>query len=97
MGAPHAADWPPLPVLRPPRTPWLLRLTRGRGAPLRRAGAYLSEPITEKETTSGEDSRLRYGVSSMQGWRTSMEDAHAVRLRCRSGLRCARCKTLPAR
>jgi len=73
---------PPLPVLRPPRTPWLVRLTRGRGAPLWRAGAYLSEPITEKETTSGEDSRLRYGVSSMQGWRTSMEDAHAVRTRC---------------
>jgi hypothetical protein len=42
-------------------------------------GAYLSEPITEKEVHSGEDARMRYGVASMQGWRTSMEDAHAVR------------------
>jgi protein phosphatase 1G len=51
--------------------------THRRGPP----GAYLSEPITDKEVHSGEDARCRYGVASMQGWRTSMEDAHAVRTR----------------
>jgi len=34
-------------------------------------GQTLSEPVTEKETTLGEDSRMLYGASSMQGWRIS--------------------------
>ena len=41
-----------------------------------RMGAYLSSPITDKESEDGECARLRYGVSAMQGLRRSMEDAH---------------------
>jgi len=38
---------------------------------LYKMGQTLSEPVTEKETTLGEDSRMLYGASSMQGWRIS--------------------------
>ncbi|GJM99514.1 hypothetical protein PR202_ga16620 [Eleusine coracana subsp. coracana] len=41
-------------------------------------GVYLSTPKTEKVSANGENDRLRFGVSSMQGWRTTMEDAHAA-------------------
>jgi protein phosphatase 2C family protein 2/3 len=41
-------------------------------------GQTLSEPITEKKSEHGEDERAAYGVSCMQGWRISMEDAHAA-------------------
>ncbi|GMH11761.1 hypothetical protein Nepgr_013602 [Nepenthes gracilis] len=41
-------------------------------------GIYLSAPKTEKFSEDGENSRLRYGYSSMQGWRATMEDAHAA-------------------
>ncbi|KAI3620432.1 hypothetical protein CBS9595_002399 [Malassezia furfur] len=41
-------------------------------------GQILSEPITEKRTSRGEDDRHLYCVSDMQGWRISMEDAHAA-------------------
>lgn len=37
-------------------------------------GVYLSTPKTEKTSADGEDDRLRFGVSSMQGWRSTMED-----------------------
>ena len=36
-------------------------------------GAYLSKPITEKETEEGYGNRLSYGASCMQGWRVSQE------------------------
>ncbi|KAK8116256.1 Protein phosphatase 2C-like 2 [Apiospora sp. TS-2023a] len=39
-------------------------------------GQTLSEPIVDKESQKGEDARMLYGVSAMQGWRISMEDAH---------------------
>ena len=38
-------------------------------------GIYLSTPKTEKFSDDGENDRLRYGLSSMQGWRATMEDA----------------------
>jgi len=38
-------------------------------------GIYLSTPKTEKFSEDGENERLRYGLSSMQGWRATMEDA----------------------
>lgn len=38
-------------------------------------GIYLSNPKTEKSSEDGENQRLRYGLSSMQGWRATMEDA----------------------
>ncbi|CAL3967622.1 unnamed protein product [Diplocarpon coronariae] len=41
-------------------------------------GQTLSEPVVEKASENGGDDRLIYGVSSMQGWRISMEDAHAT-------------------
>ncbi|EFX03955.1 protein phosphatase [Grosmannia clavigera kw1407] len=41
-------------------------------------GQTLSEPIVDKTSEKGEDERLIYGVSAMQGWRISMEDAHTT-------------------
>ncbi|KAI8379555.1 phosphatase 2C-like domain-containing protein [Radiomyces spectabilis] len=41
-------------------------------------GQTLSEPITTKSTTSGNDKRVMYGASAMQGWRITMEDAHTT-------------------
>ncbi|KAL2934029.1 putative protein phosphatase 2C 21 [Bienertia sinuspersici] len=43
-------------------------------------GTYLSKPKTDKVSEEGENHRVRYGLSSMQGWRSSMEDAHAALL-----------------
>lgn len=39
---------------------------------------YLDRPNTTKETSVGQAAKLgyRYAMSSMQGWRLSMEDAH---------------------
>ncbi|XP_030234874.1 protein phosphatase 1B isoform X1 [Gadus morhua] len=39
-------------------------------------GAFLDKPKTEKHNAHGEGNGLRYGLSSMQGWRVEMEDAH---------------------
>ncbi|KAJ1983695.1 Protein phosphatase 2C 2 [Dimargaris verticillata] len=41
-------------------------------------GQTLSEPVVEKHTEKGGDKRVIFAVSSMQGWRLSMEDAHAT-------------------
>lgn len=38
----------------------------------------MDTPKTEKYNEHGEGNGLRYGVSSMQGWRMEMEDAHRV-------------------
>jgi len=38
-------------------------------------GIYLSAPKTDKASEDGENDKLRFGLSSMQGWRASMEDA----------------------
>ncbi|GJN19171.1 hypothetical protein PR202_gb06414 [Eleusine coracana subsp. coracana] len=43
-------------------------------------GIYLSTPKTEKLSENGENDRLSFGLSSMQGWRASMEDAHSALL-----------------
>jgi len=43
-------------------------------------GNLLGSPITEKHTQIGEtndvENKLKYGLSTMQGWRVHMEDAH---------------------
>jgi serine/threonine protein phosphatase PrpC len=39
-------------------------------------GPYLGQPNVEKESEVGEDSTVRYGATSMQGWRKSQEDSH---------------------
>ncbi|KAJ5113022.1 Protein phosphatase 2C [Penicillium angulare] len=41
-------------------------------------GQTLSEPVVEKVSAEGGDDCCWYGVSAMQGWRISMEDAHAA-------------------
>eukprot|EP00980_Cylindrotheca_fusiformis_P000426 scaffold103_cov116-Cylindrotheca_fusiformis.AAC.1 len=41
-------------------------------------GNLLGAPATEKETHVGSTADLKYGLSSMQGWRVHMEDAHIV-------------------
>ena len=43
-------------------------------------GTYLSKPNLIKHSSSSENAFLKYGVSSMQGWRVNMEDAHLVNL-----------------
>uniref|UniRef100_A0A182K4I8 protein-serine/threonine phosphatase n=1 Tax=Anopheles christyi TaxID=43041 RepID=A0A182K4I8_9DIPT len=39
-------------------------------------GAYLSEPLTTKDSSDESNDYLASGSSSMQGWRISQEDAH---------------------
>jgi protein phosphatase 2C family protein 2/3 len=41
-------------------------------------GQILSQPVTEKHSESDENSQFAYGLSSMQGWRINMEDAHTT-------------------
>lgn len=41
-------------------------------------GAFLDKPKTEKFNDAGEGNGLRFGLSSMQGWRVEMEDAHCA-------------------
>jgi len=41
-------------------------------------GQTLSEPVVDKKSENGQGESLLFGVSSMQGWRISMEDAHAA-------------------
>ncbi|MCD9645306.1 hypothetical protein HAX54_034142 [Datura stramonium] len=75
--------------LEPPRAPPISRFLAKRslnhfaaitdfGTGGVKMGIYLSSPKTEKVSEDGENDRLRYGLSSMQGWRSTMEDAHAV-------------------
>eukprot|EP00796_Vickermania_ingenoplastis_P013267 gene13267-9110_t len=47
------------------------------GEALRRADT-MPEPITLKQTVCGENAVVRYGCSSMQGWRRAMEDDHSL-------------------
>lgn len=42
-------------------------------------GQTLSSPATTKGTESGGNGRFLYAVSEMQGWRITMEDAHAIK------------------
>uniref|UniRef100_A0A915CE89 protein-serine/threonine phosphatase n=1 Tax=Parascaris univalens TaxID=6257 RepID=A0A915CE89_PARUN len=39
-------------------------------------GAYLNKPVTDKETEAGENRRVRFAATTMQGWRVNQEDAH---------------------
>ncbi|GMM36174.1 type 2C protein phosphatase [Saccharomycopsis crataegensis] len=41
-------------------------------------GQFLSQPVTEKHSEDGGDEFLKFGLSSMQGWRVSMEDSHST-------------------
>ncbi|KAF1330210.1 Protein phosphatase, partial [Globisporangium splendens] len=44
-------------------------------------GNFLTSPITDKETLTGAGNNLVFGLSAMQGWRTSMEDSHIVQIK----------------
>ncbi|KAJ7505343.1 phosphatase 2C-like domain-containing protein [Mycena galericulata] len=41
-------------------------------------GQTLSSPATQKFSESGGNARFHYAVTEMQGWRITMEDAHAI-------------------
>jgi protein phosphatase 1B len=41
-------------------------------------GSFLDKPKTDKQSEAGTGNGLHYGLSSMQGWRIEMEDAHAA-------------------
>jgi protein phosphatase 1G len=43
-----------------------------------RMGSYLSQPVTDKDTQVGEFGPMKYACTSMQGWRTEMEDSHIM-------------------
>ncbi|KAL7889182.1 hypothetical protein AOLI_G00014400 [Acnodon oligacanthus] len=43
-----------------------------------RMGAFLDKPKMEKHNAHGEGNGLHFGLSSMQGWRVEMEDAHTA-------------------
>ena len=43
-------------------------------------GVYLSEPIKTKDSEHDQNSELRYGAVSMQGWRNQQEDAHIAKM-----------------
>lgn len=36
-------------------------------------GAYLSEPVKDRHQEAGENERISYAVTSMQGWRVTQE------------------------
>ena len=39
-------------------------------------GAYLDNPVKDKNPEPGFNSKFSWGACAMQGWRVSMEDAH---------------------
>ena len=43
-------------------------------------GAFLDKPKTEKRNDNGKGNNLAYALSSMQGWRVEMEDAHSAHI-----------------
>ena len=50
-------------------------------------GAFLDKPKTEKHNETGTGNGLRFGLSSMQGWRIEMEDAHCAIIGLPNGLK----------
>ncbi|XP_035209802.1 protein phosphatase 1B-like [Stegodyphus dumicola] len=50
-------------------------------------GAFLDKPKTEKHSEHGCGNGLSYGLSSMQGWRIEMEDAHCALVGLPQGLK----------
>ena len=50
-------------------------------------GAFLDKPKTEKHNEGGVGNGLKFGLSSMQGWRVEMEDAHSAVLGLPCGLK----------
>ena len=60
------------PRVEPESCARLLERDLGRSRrPFARMGQTLSEPVVDKHSDQGQDSRYAYGVSEMQGWRLS--------------------------
>lgn len=57
-------------------------------------GALLDKPKTEKHSEAGCGNGLRYGLSSMQGWRIEMEDAHTALANLQGDLKVRPCECL---
>ena len=57
---------------------WVLWYPRRKGRRKKDMRAFLDAPITAKENDAGSAHGLNYAVSSMQGWRNTMEDAHSA-------------------
>lgn len=49
-------------------------------------GIYLSKPNLVKDSHSGENDVIRFGISAMQGWRMNMEDAHIANTKLCEGI-----------
>lgn len=49
-------------------------------------GPYLGQPNKEKESEVGENDTIRFGATSMQGWRKSQEDSHIAALDVADGV-----------
>ncbi|XP_024121749.1 protein phosphatase 1A isoform X1 [Oryzias melastigma] len=49
-------------------------------------GAFLDKPKMEKHNSHGEGNDLKFGLSSMQGWRVQMEDCHTAVIGLPQGL-----------
>lgn len=43
-------------------------------------GPYLGSPVMTKDSEDGDNKSLRFGATSMQGWRKSQEDTHIAHL-----------------
>ncbi|XP_069881600.1 protein phosphatase 1B isoform X3 [Dipodomys merriami] len=71
-------------VFKPPFEPirqgngWGWVSARLSAGSLLNMGAFLDKPKTDKHNAHGAGNGLRYGLSSMQGWRVEMEDAHTA-------------------
>ncbi|CAI5453039.1 unnamed protein product [Caenorhabditis angaria] len=83
FGTPADQEVPPIPVVSAQRSSssdelrvW--RITRSGLVEVaaNTMGAFLDKPKTEKSSENGEGNGIKFGVSSMQGWRIGMEDAH---------------------
>ena len=49
-------------------------------------GNFRDKPVKQKDVEFGQSPEVSYGAVSMQGWRTSMEDAHIANVDLPGGL-----------
>ncbi|KAF1749882.1 hypothetical protein GCK72_016427 [Caenorhabditis remanei] len=81
FGTPSDQECQPIPVVPRSSSSDELRVWRVTSAGLvevdaKTMGAFLDKPKTDKTNVHGEGNGIRYGMSSMQGWRICMEDSH---------------------
>ncbi|ULT89564.1 hypothetical protein L3Y34_008177 [Caenorhabditis briggsae] len=81
FGTPSDQECQPIPVVPRSSSNDELRVWRVTSAGLvevdaKTMGAFLDKPKTDKTNVHGEGNGIKYGMSSMQGWRICMEDSH---------------------